>query len=561
MIIVDTATRNQIASPYEGLLIYNKTNDLIEWYDGTSWVAPNVGAQATTFQNIYDLSNPAAITTSVANGAITVTGNESGSTALEINANIGGGSNGIVINNSGGNALNTSNCAAVIGGSIPAGGVVSNATAQGVIPYVHNITLNANQVSAGIFRISRDTNNSTSLRTFNQIPSSAGPTQFGSSVDYFLGWRNQTNTNTLSQYIRGSIFEITPDTGSEWIFANTVGGVNYQSFRIRGRNIGIGTSSFGTSSEGVLGIANAPTVPTGNPTDGSVLYSNGGRLKTYYSGEKDIVVTDGVLTENSIPFIDSTGSFTEDNANLRWDNTNKRISITDDTHLGGGAGNGRLWFAENAPDNSNYTLNKSRSLLFVNSQDSITFRINNINNHIIRPDGFIFSTSGSSLGSSFEITKMYSGSGTPNMSLLNRQNGALSPLTDGFYFYSADYNGAGTAAPFFLTEDDISFSPVSQTTQITAGSTIDFTTNKVFGTTGTAGSQTISELTGALTVSTTNAVVGAVVWVYHRSSSDPLSGTQYKKNGSYNADNVAVNRIILTYFSTNIIEVTYSEVV
>ena len=55
-------------------------------------------------------------------------------------------------------------------------------------------------------------------------------------------------------------------------------------------NIGlVGATSFGASSVGVVGIANATTVPTGNPTGGGVLYVESGALK--YRGSSGTVTT------------------------------------------------------------------------------------------------------------------------------------------------------------------------------------------------------------------------------------------------------------------------------
>ena len=51
-------------------------------------------------------------------------------------------------------------------------------------------------------------------------------------------------------------------------------------------NIGINGNSYGESSVGVIGIANATTVPTGNPTNGGVLYVEEGALKYRGSGGK-----------------------------------------------------------------------------------------------------------------------------------------------------------------------------------------------------------------------------------------------------------------------------------
>jgi len=49
-------------------------------------------------------------------------------------------------------------------------------------------------------------------------------------------------------------------------------------------NIGVNTTSFGASSEGVVGVGNAAVVPTGNPTSGGVLYAEAGAGKWRGSG-------------------------------------------------------------------------------------------------------------------------------------------------------------------------------------------------------------------------------------------------------------------------------------
>lgn len=54
-------------------------------------------------------------------------------------------------------------------------------------------------------------------------------------------------------------------------------------------NLGLRTQSFGASSVGVIGIGNATTVPTSNPTGGGVLYVEAGALK--YRGSSGTVTT------------------------------------------------------------------------------------------------------------------------------------------------------------------------------------------------------------------------------------------------------------------------------
>lgn len=56
-------------------------------------------------------------------------------------------------------------------------------------------------------------------------------------------------------------------------------------------NIGINGNSYGASSVGVIGIANATTIPTGNPANGGVLYVEAGALK--YRGSSGTITTLG----------------------------------------------------------------------------------------------------------------------------------------------------------------------------------------------------------------------------------------------------------------------------
>jgi hypothetical protein len=58
---------------------------------------------------------------------------------------------------------------------------------------------------------------------------------------------------------------------------------------ITGSNVGIGTTDQFGSGVKVIGIANATTVPTTNPTNGGVLYVEAGALK--YRGSSGTVTT------------------------------------------------------------------------------------------------------------------------------------------------------------------------------------------------------------------------------------------------------------------------------
>lgn len=87
-----------------------------------------------------------------------------------------------------------------------------------------------------------------------------------------------------------SVYDVTVQanktwTGSAWLtnmecFLVTSGG------SLTG-NLGLGTSSFGSGTGGVLGLANAATVPSANPTAGGVIYIESGALK--YRGSSGTV--------------------------------------------------------------------------------------------------------------------------------------------------------------------------------------------------------------------------------------------------------------------------------
>lgn len=93
-----------------------------------------------------------------------------------------------------------------------------------------------------------------------------------------------TYTNASTIYVHGA-----PGAGSNVTISNpwavyVAGGNSYFS-----ANVGFNTASFGASSNGVIGIGNAAAIPTGNPTNGGVLYVEAGALK--YRGSSGTVTT------------------------------------------------------------------------------------------------------------------------------------------------------------------------------------------------------------------------------------------------------------------------------
>ena len=89
-----------------------------------------------------------------------------------------------------------------------------------------------------------------------------------------------------------SVYDVTAQanktwTGSAWLtnmqrFLVTTGG------SLTG-NLGLNTSSFGSGTGSILGLANAATVPSVNPTAGGVIYVESGALK--YRGSSGTVTT------------------------------------------------------------------------------------------------------------------------------------------------------------------------------------------------------------------------------------------------------------------------------
>lgn len=75
--------------------------------------------------------------------------------------------------------------------------------------------------------------------------------------------------------------------GGKLILATVKIGTTFVTTRVTvedNGNVGINGTSYGASSVGVLGIANAATLPTGNPTGGGILYADAGAGKWRGSG-------------------------------------------------------------------------------------------------------------------------------------------------------------------------------------------------------------------------------------------------------------------------------------
>jgi hypothetical protein len=151
------------------------------------------------------------------------------------------------------------------------GTVAGDATFSGTIYFANNTSIGVS--SFGTFynktlALGGGASSSVKFTTTNTGTANSDGTDIGvlnaSTSDFFIVQRE--TANILIEVNGGERARISPDG-----------------------NVGIGTSSFGASSQKVLAIGNAAAVPTGNPTDGGVLYVESGALK--YRGSSGTVTT------------------------------------------------------------------------------------------------------------------------------------------------------------------------------------------------------------------------------------------------------------------------------
>ena len=125
---------------------------------------------------------------------------------------------------------------------------------------------------------------------------SSGNVGIGTAPSYTLDvYRSGTNTSVIVARNDNSVAQFYSTSSSSFAGTSTntpFGFITNNTERLRidsSGNVGIGTTSFGASSQVVLAIANATAVPTGNPTGGGVLYVEAGALK--YRGSSGTVTT------------------------------------------------------------------------------------------------------------------------------------------------------------------------------------------------------------------------------------------------------------------------------
>ena len=124
----------------------------------------------------------------------------------------------------------------------------------------------------------------------------SGNVGIGTAPSYTLDvYRSGTNTSVIVARNDNSVAQFYSTSSSSFAGTSTntpFGFITNNTERLRidsSGNVGIGTTSFGASSQVVLAIANATAVPTGNPTGGGVLYVEAGALK--YRGSSGTVTT------------------------------------------------------------------------------------------------------------------------------------------------------------------------------------------------------------------------------------------------------------------------------
>jgi hypothetical protein len=176
--------------------------------------------------------------------------------------------------------------------------IASNYQAYGNLDIMRSTSATGNPTTA-VMSINSSGNvgigatNPTSLLHLNSTADNGNPTLTISG-----GTGSGTNVGQISFYSNSGSAETSRiqairDAGNGYgalTFFTTSSGGNTEKMRIdRNGNIGIGTTDQFGSGAVVIGLHNATTAPTTNPTDGGVLYVSAGALK--YRGSSGTVTT------------------------------------------------------------------------------------------------------------------------------------------------------------------------------------------------------------------------------------------------------------------------------
>jgi len=179
--------------------------------------------------------------------------------------------------------------------------------------------------------LSGDSGGATTLDALNLVNSRAAA----------LGNGTALNFNNANIYTPTGRIEVVQDgastTDSSMRFYTYTGGIN-ERMRINYLgNVGIGTTSPTAYLHLKAGTATASTAPLKftsgtnlTTAEAGAMEYNGTQLFFSPSTTRNILAQVSgatALTAGSIPFATTSGYFTQDNANLFWDNTNKRLGI------------------------------------------------------------------------------------------------------------------------------------------------------------------------------------------------------------------------------------------
>jgi len=128
------------------------------------------------------------------------------------------------------------------------------------------------------------------------LGSVAAPTDWRTYSGSTVAALQMQNSATEGFVLVATVSAATPGTqlittgGYEILVGATIGGFGTSALRITSTgNLGIGTTDQFGGGVRVVGLANATTLPTTNPTGGGVLYSEGGALK--WRGSSGTVTT------------------------------------------------------------------------------------------------------------------------------------------------------------------------------------------------------------------------------------------------------------------------------
>lgn len=263
------------------------------------------------------------------------------------------------------------------------------------------------------------------------------------------------------------------DTANKTLVINDTGGIANTSFIVKGQGNNSSTTNFlikNSTNNNLLSVLDNGTVNMSTqsgallpprltnsqrnniipPQNGMIIYNvDAGEFQGYNNGWNALGSGSGVptLTPGSITFGGTGGILSEDNNNLFFNNTTKRVGIGTNTPVS------TLEIASTGTTNSTLSLsiknNNNNNLFSIADDGTINFNsgittiedINFNNSNILDVTNLVIGSSTLAANSDHTIT-MINGSTTPT-----------SPSTDTFLMYASD-SGIANSSPFFLTENN-----------------------------------------------------------------------------------------------------------